>query len=299
VNNASVIVPLDGSEQALSALPVAKAFADHLRATLQIVHVAERDLPPLELITRLGLEPEDVRGNAIHPRHGDPVEAILETAREIPCRLIVLSTATDSADTKALGSTAEGVLRHSSDPLVLVPPRRGVQPFSLDRILLPHDGTPTTSEAIRHAAELAGPAGSELTVLHVAAPGTSPPERGSLTPPFYSDQGQHEWPAWTEEFIERITSIVPLETHRLRMVLGHGEPAAEIVDHTAAHPIDLIVLAWRGDWDSAHAGVLKQVIASSRCPTLVVRAESPYLRPEASRDATGRRRPSVRPAPPA
>ena len=40
-----ILVPLDGSKQALAALPVAKVLGEIERAALQILHVGEHELP--------------------------------------------------------------------------------------------------------------------------------------------------------------------------------------------------------------------------------------------------------------
>ena len=47
-----VLIPLDGSEHALVALPVAKAFSEIEDATLHFLHVSESKPPPMELLAR-------------------------------------------------------------------------------------------------------------------------------------------------------------------------------------------------------------------------------------------------------
>jgi nucleotide-binding universal stress UspA family protein len=145
----------------------------------------------------------------------------------------------------------------------------------LRRVLFPHDGTPTTSAAIGPAIELAQRAGAELVVLHVAASGAVPPsERGSLTVPRYLDQPQHEWPRWAEEFLGRLVSLLPAEWVPLRMVLMRGHLGEEILRFAADQASDLIVLAWRGEWDRERAAALKEVIRATPCPVLVLRTEA-------------------------
>src|SRR5512132_528005 len=76
-----ILVPLDGTERALSALPIAKALADLEGGTLHVVHVCEeRLLPPRELAGRLGLVPEDLAGTVIDEMAGDPGHSILSLA---------------------------------------------------------------------------------------------------------------------------------------------------------------------------------------------------------------------------
>jgi len=266
----TVLVPLDMTDQALVALPVAKRLAELSDATLHLLHVAEEQAPPAEVLARIGLADAALRGSVIGTRVGDPAEGIIAAARELGSALIVMCRHT--ASDKTLGSTALAVLQGAPCPVVLVAPERGVVPWTPARILLPHDGTPTTSAAIRPAADLARRAGGELDVLHVADPAAGPPaERGSLPPPRYLDQPQHEWPAWAGEFVERLGSVCAIASLRVRMSLAHGAPGEEVLRHCAEYGNDLILLAWRGVWQGQHATTLKTVVYGAACPVMVVR----------------------------
>jgi hypothetical protein len=58
----------------------------------------------------------------------------------------------------------------------------------------------------------------------------------------------------------------------MRIFLARGNPAAEILRLAKEQSTDLIVLAWRGVWESPRAAIFKQVIGEARCPIMVVRA---------------------------
>ena len=85
-----ILVPLDGSEQALAALPVAKVLGEIERAALHILHVGEHELPDEELRSRLGREAPVLDGFTIDARIGTPAAEILHAAGEIKPRLIVM-----------------------------------------------------------------------------------------------------------------------------------------------------------------------------------------------------------------
>lgn len=259
----------------MSAVPVAKTLAPLMRATIHFAYVAHEVTPAAEALKALGLEPHQLRGSVLSTDTGEPAEGILHLAHELQCALIVLCTHTAAERTdKILGSTALGVVRDAICPVILVPPIRGITPWSLHRILLPHDGTPTTSAAIRPAAELALLAKAELDVLHVASSHTHPPaERGTLTLR-YMDQPQHEWPDWAAEFLERLRCVCPLGALRVRMSLAQGEPGEEVLAYTARHETDLIVLAWRGEWEPERALTAKTIIHHATFPVMIVRAAS-------------------------
>jgi len=274
MNKPVILVPLDGSEHALSALPVAKVLADLAAATIHLVHIAREVTPPAEVLKRIGLSTRQLRGSVLSTKTGDPAYGIIQAARESGCILIVMCTHTAVLHPgKTLGSTALGVLKGATCPVVLVQPERGVEPWSLHRILLPHDGTPTTSAAIRPAAELAHKADAALDVLHVAAPhARSSGERGSMTMR-YMDQAQYEWPAWAGEFLERLHCVCPVKSLNVHMSLAHGSPSEEVLRFAAKQASDLIILAWRGEWEGEHAATAKAIIRRASCPVVVVRVE--------------------------
>ena len=270
-----VLVPLDGSEHALCALPVARVLAELERAPLRIVHVAEQTLPASVVLERLGLSADDLRGSVLDVRAGNPTDAILEAARDEACRHVVLCGYVGVAvPGKTVGRTALAVVRGARCPVTLVRPERGLAPWKLRKLVMPHDGTPTTTYPFRPAAELARKAGAELAVLHVTAPGVAAPrEIGSLPTPRYVDQPAHEWPSWAREFLGRVGCLCPLEGLHVRMALASGAPASEIVRYAREQTIDLIVLAWRGDWETGHAMIMKEVLRDAPCPVMVLRVD--------------------------
>jgi nucleotide-binding universal stress UspA family protein len=270
----ALIVPLDASEQALSAVPVAKGLAQLQGGTLHFVHCGpESGLA--DVLGKLGLSAGEMRGSILDAHAGEPAAGILRVARDCRAALVVMSMQRGSpAGEKTLGSTALAVLEGASCPVVLVRPDRGITPWTLRRVLLPHDGTPTTSAAIPPAAKVAARAEAELEVLHVAAPGSRPPhEQGSLAPPLYVDQPQHEWPAWAGEFLERLGGACELGSLKVHMSLGTGAPGEEVVRSAAEHASDLIVLAWRGAWQGERAATIKAVLRGARCPVMIIRSK--------------------------
>lgn len=151
--NALVIVPLDGSELAEEALPVAEAFAREYDCTLVLVRV----VPRLTLLgggaETLGLEREaqaDAEREALHylrrMRHhlthrarteddarpltvqtmlrtGDPAHELLELAASHPDSLLVMSTHGRGAVMRLLaGSVATTLMRRTPIPVLIVPP---------------------------------------------------------------------------------------------------------------------------------------------------------------------------------
>lgn len=269
-----VLVPLDGRPPSRAALPVAESLAKLCGASLQLLTVGDYRLAPERALRELGLSPERLRGSILDQETGAAVDVIAGRAEEQPNTAIVLCTHTGSEKAHgALGSVAEGVLRRTTVPVVLVQPERGSRPWILRRILLPHDGTPTTAAAMEPAGTLGGLAGAEVVVVHVSGLGVPLSEEpGALSTPRYVDQPQYEWPEWASEFLDRMAGLAhPPADVSFRLRATTGEPAAEIVRAAQEEDVDLIVLGWRGHWEAERALTLKQVIHDSGSPVLILR----------------------------
>jgi nucleotide-binding universal stress UspA family protein len=134
-----VLVAVDGSEFAAHALEVASSLATAVGAQLGLVHVIDVKLVSSEagipadqqwaMFRADGQALLDTAAAAIaaHPwkflREGTPWKEIVQSAREWPADLIVIGTHGRSGVTRLVfGSTAEGVARHASVPVVVVPP---------------------------------------------------------------------------------------------------------------------------------------------------------------------------------
>ena len=270
----TVLVPLDGSTHATTAIPVARGFGELLNATVALLHVSDDDLTAAALIERMKLSGEDLPGHIIEHRSGAAAAAIVKEAGERHAAIIVMcpQIRTDLRS-RALGSVAAAVLRTAPCPVVLVPPARGHKRWVLHRLLLPHDGTPTSAATIGPATNLALRAAAELIVLHVATPGPeAAAEPGTLVSPRYVDQPQHEWPAWTKEFLARLCAVgCAREGTEMRLTVAQGEAGAAIVD--LAQQSDLIVLGWRGALEPGRARTMQRVIRDTSCPMIVLRVD--------------------------
>ena len=142
-----ILIPLDGSERALAALPVAKVLGDVERASLRIFHVADRRPAAGELPPTLRLEEPALDDSTIDLSVGEPAAEILLMAGKIKPRLIVMCTHTAAKREKVLGSTAMNVVRNAACPVVLVAPEHRSKGF----------GTQLLEKAIRHLDDLQVP----------------------------------------------------------------------------------------------------------------------------------------------
>jgi nucleotide-binding universal stress UspA family protein len=268
-----VLVPLDGSQTATVALPIARTLARTLDASLHVVHVSpERGEMPRDPAAACGLDPEESGEVVVEARWGQPGEEIVRAAHDWDSSFIVLCACTGPRTERGvLGPVAAQVLASASTPVVVVPPARGSEPWSLRTVLIPHEGAPAVASKLSDALALAQRAGADVCVLHVACPHSPPePEPGALATPRYVDQQHHEWATWAREFIDRLAIGVPARQHT-RVWLAHGEPASTIRRFADQHQADLVVMCSRGNLEPGRAAVLHGVLRDARVPVLVLR----------------------------
>jgi nucleotide-binding universal stress UspA family protein len=273
---ATLLVPLDGSTNATAALSVARGLAHLKAATVVLIHVGREALPPEELLGRMKLSPEDVRGLVIDQCIGSPADAIVrEAAARHAVMIVMCAPVRPGGPLRAFGSVLGEVLRTAPCPVVLVPSIRR-HPWALRQLVLPHDGTPTSAAAIAPTADLASRAGADLVVLHVTTPGAERPvESGTFVTPRYLDQPQHEWPAWSREFLQRVRGFGhPANVEKIRLVLAQGEASAAILEFARRNASDLIALAWRGSLEPERAQTIRRVIRDASCPVIVFRVRA-------------------------
>jgi nucleotide-binding universal stress UspA family protein len=270
----TVFVPLDGSQSATRALPVARALAQLEGGSLHIVHATEHARPAREVIGRLGTSPEALFGTVLDEVQGPAAEAIVRLAAQTrEARIVMCVRGKAAAPGQEISPSTLQVLSEADCPVLVVRAERGPAPWTLRRLLLPHDGSPLTATAFGPALRLAGLASATLFVLHVATlTGVQAP--GAMPVPCYVDQPQHEWPEWSREFLERIEAFWELPADlRPRLFVSRGEPGEEILRFAAGRQIDLIGLAWHGSLARERAATLKEVILAAPCPVLFQRVD--------------------------
>ncbi|MBV9180476.1 MAG: universal stress protein [Acidobacteria bacterium] len=269
----NILLILDGEPPSKAAIPVACKLAETYAATLHVTYVGERRLEAREIACNLGFSTEQRHGAVFDDVSGDALGRVSKMTAQLSRPLIVMSTQTGrpAADKDRFASITESVVATRPERMVLLTPDPSPQPWVLSRILLAHDGTPTSTPATCPAAELAQLSGAEVIALHVAARGHERPrEPGSLQAPRYLDQPQHEWPAWAEEFMNRVLASGASPTAiQFQLAVTSGRPGSEIAELARERLVNLVVMAWHGHWDHQTCAT-RVVIQASGCPVLLV-----------------------------
>ena len=107
-------------------------------------------------------------------RKGDPTEMICREARDADVDLVVMSSHGRSGLSRLwIGSVAEGVIKHSTVPVLVVRASSSTiaaEESAKTTILVPLDGSEVSDEIIPHAVSLARIMSSRLTLLQVVQP---------------------------------------------------------------------------------------------------------------------------------
>ncbi|OFZ56528.1 MAG: hypothetical protein A2428_15195 [Bdellovibrionales bacterium RIFOXYC1_FULL_54_43] len=271
----TVYVPLDQSEASKEVIPVASTIAQASGASICYVHAPDELEAASDLIEHLHLRREQIRNAVIEQVPGPPDEMIPRFAAQHPNSIIVMPmNASGREEVRGLGPVSKAVLQRAGCAIVFTPFK--ARPGAWDHwkpihMVLPQDSSAECAAAVSPIAGIVHAKNARVTILHVPTYGDlwKTPERAALPIPRYLDQPQHGIRAWQEEFIERLRALANLpESIEIRLVLGMGEPVAEIIETSRAIPADLIVMPWYRDYPNAT--VLRPVLAQADCPVMVL-----------------------------
>ncbi len=268
----SILVPLDGSDQAERVLPWVRKHAKSSRSEVILLQVLRLVYPMEGLPFPKGAE--EARGYLLRIERqfnfdGIPTKitlggnsvsrAIVETARSEQCDLIALTTGHTSKTIRwLLGGIAEQVLRLS--PITVFVLRNGivdrmrVQPRT---ITVPLDGSSHSRSVLPIAEKLARFHRARLVLVHVLDSGRTPRSGKSRKP----------------DSLKRISRICAgLNARGIRTVVRveTGDPAARII--SSVLPSDLLAITTHGRGGIKRlllGSVAERVVQQASCPVLV------------------------------
>ncbi|HEX9038074.1 MAG TPA: universal stress protein [Ktedonobacterales bacterium] len=198
----TILVPLDGSERAASALPVAADLCERLKGEMALIHVLPLMLMPFEVnpsyippsvyqqiaddqehLARADLEQAAVKLRQrglparMYVQRGDPASAIADSASASHIRLVVMTSHGRTGLSRfALGSVADRVVRMGAAPVLMLRSYPDAEPQTeLRSALVPLDGSPLAETALFDVAlTLAGAALRQITFARVVDPRDGP-----------------------------------------------------------------------------------------------------------------------------
>lgn len=245
-----VLVPLDGSEFALQALPTARVLAERFRSELHTISVAGADDDAQRLRSlasaAVGVDVGDDRARVV--TGGEPAETIAGRAAELGSCVVCLSTHGRGRLQGALvGSVARSLLQRSSEPMVALGPsadnpgwtprpRRWPEPLSVPRIVACVDGSDTSEQVLPMAGAWARALSMSMTILTVADDAPMP-IRGEQHSRYGSDADAE---SYVEALVEQWgASVAEVDGAVVRDPIG---PASGLRVHLDQRPAGLVAL---------------------------------------------------------
>jgi nucleotide-binding universal stress UspA family protein len=243
-----VLAAIDDSASARPVIATARSLAAALRATPEALHVRENHPEgPRDAAEAAGVLYREITG--------DVVDEVANAADVDDVAVVVVGVRSSPTGARPAGHVALELMTRLTKPLVVVPP--GARPpLVLRRVAVPLDGTPETAARARPALDLATLAGIDVIVIHVCDEDRIPP---------FSDQPQHETRAFAEEFVARYVPGAPMQ-----LELRVGVPADEVLGAAVALDADLCALAWAQALGHGRARVVKELLAHSPIPLLLL-----------------------------
>lgn len=205
------------------------------------------------------------RPDQLCPVMGAPVREIMALARKVKADLIVVGAVEGGALHRIfLGSTADGVIRKASCPVLAV---HAASAFPPTRVEIPVDLSPLSAKALRHGlrflAQL-GVASAETEALLVLNPAEV-----ARALHFTREQFERFASAELRRFLEENSSGAPPRLARVRT----GDPREEILAVLAQRKVDLAILGTHGrtGLDRLTLGsVAAEVMHDAGCNLLVI-----------------------------
>jgi hypothetical protein len=196
------------------------------------------------------------------------VDGLLEAGRSRAVVAVVVGARGAQVGRRPAGHVALELIVALRKPLVVVPPSAPV-PCVLERILVPLDATRATTDALAQTVQLASRCDVGVVVLHVHDERSVPP---------FADQPQHELEAWSREFLSRYCP----DAERACLEVRVGAAGQHVLAVAAEAGASMVALGWAQDLSTGRAAVVREVLARSPIPVLLVPA-----RRAASRAAAG------------
>ncbi|MFY9822988.1 MAG: universal stress protein [Thermoanaerobaculia bacterium] len=309
-----ILVPLDGSALAESALPQAVAVAKALAAEIVVLRIQETDGRRHgelvdSVVWRMGRAEDTAYVKGIAARlcgqgvraaavlaEGDPAEEILKQVRQQAVDLVVLSSHGRSGpQTFSLGSTTQKVLSQAGTSVLVVreePPGEAPAEVRFLRVMVPLDGSQQAQWALLQAVPLVRAGGGELLLVHVV----TCPALARRTPPAQEEAElarqlvEHDR-RLAERYLGEMQELLAGSGVRTRSLLFESPHVVQTLDKAAAdEQVSLMVISAHGCSGAApwpYGSVADRLIHHGTTPLLVLQDLTARLPPETT-DVQGR-----------
>lgn len=282
-----LLVPLDGSEASLGALPYAEIIPSRSVRLLTVIPYDEAGLLAYPLNTeemRADIEPMLKRAGQELERQGRVVERVIidgEPASGIigavqDTDLIVMTTRGHGGGRRAmLGSVADRVVRSSPVPVLLV--RGGHEPVPagpVQRLVVPLDGSEVAERALEPAASLADTLGIPIVLVQALDIDRLPrPGRLGAVDVARAQAGAESRRKAATDYLNERAQALRNRSIVTSISVVDGPPVRELLD--LVQPGDLVVMTTHGRSGIGRwlmGSVADKMVQLAPVPVLILRA---------------------------
>lgn len=249
-----VIAALDNKPAAPTVAMAARSVAVLFGDSVEGLHVSENG-------SALAQASADSAGLELLLRRGRPLDQLVRALDDRDVALIVLGVRGTPGGRRPAGHRALELITRARKPVVVVPPDAR-EPNAIERMLVALDGTRASAEALAEAIKQVYAQDVEVVLLHVL---------GEDRLPRFADHVQHETRSWTDEFLARYCPE-GVEPVTLEVRVGHAEEC--VLDVLREKGADLLALGWRQNLAAGRARVVREALARSPVPVLLVPADA-------------------------
>ena len=286
MTDSRVVVGVDGSPLAKTAVLQAAHVASSRGLPLHLLHALAPDLPMLgfgepshrDVVTEHGralLRDAAARAHAAHPdltvttalTDGFASHALVTTSRR--AALVAVGAVGHSLQSRAsLGAVAMQVLTHAACPVLVVDHESTGSPVPGSRVVVGVDGSEASLDALRAAVREAAALDGVVEVVHAWQP------RGASDPTLAAASS---WEDYEAEIGRRVDGAVASmrASHpdpKVELHVEREDPVHALVTHSAGAGLLVVGSRGSGGFQGLHVGATTlRLVARSACPTLVIR----------------------------
>ena len=264
-----ILIPLDGSKTAETVLPYIRYLASQFDSKIEVlgVGIGNKNRRVNRLLneyidnTVSNLNAEKIETEAV-VIYGSAADKILNYSKQNDIDLIIMATHGRSGVKRWwMGSVAEKIISQSITPILLIPSKKKKvtqtkKITSIDRILIPLDGSNIGQAALDHIELIARETGAAINLIQVIS--TSGSMEASLL-------GNANWDSFfkamrkaASDYLESLVGELKGHGISAKYDILIGNPAAEIIEYAKKNKADLIAMSTHG-----RTGLARWVLGST------------------------------------
>jgi len=263
-----ILVPLDGSELAEVSLPYAEELAAKLGSGITLIYMSRSEKDPSfsrrkEYLDKVIDSTKDEMKKLLNKPEeeetkiesavlvGHAAEEIVKYADKEDMGLIVIATHGRSGIKQwAMGSVASKIITATRRPIMLIRAKEASPDIrekgTINKLLLPMDGSKESESIVPHALEIATNFKSEVVLFQAISLAYPTYTADAFAYVTYSDQQMDAMKASALDYLDRIGSSFTEKSIEVKSDVRFGSTADEVINYADEIGADLVAMTTHG-----------------------------------------------------